>query len=222
MANAVICGDKPDWYTGQMIDSPRFNKQQARDEFGTSRWSKWVDSIVKLQRIIDSSDVTDQFLWLYDDTFIWQQISIEQAMTPRRNGQLARQFDKPERRTWRECLRRTAVALRDQGMPTLNYSHHAPMVYDKNKLQQTIDLFRPRESPRAIESLYGNHHFDAEQGTTTGGWLSYTCQPGKAWTPKSVPIINVGRFPASVRRAVRDRFREPAATEAGGVPDFSG
>jgi hypothetical protein len=219
LQNVVLCGDRPDWYSGDFIHSPRWNKQDAKARFGTGRWSKWSDSIMKLQRIIDSQLVTDDFLWMYDDTFLTKPLTASELKIPRATGQLCVNMDVNARNTWREAMRRTAIALVESGRPTRNYSHHGPIVYSKQKLQQTIDRYDPFSRPRLIESLYMNHHYDSEQAVQIGNWLQYTKSPSPIWQPRSdASVVNVGSFRASVEIAMEARFPDACNLESFPIP----
>jgi hypothetical protein len=219
LKNIVLCGDKPHWYSGNFIDSPKFTKRQAKQKFGTGCWCKWVDSVIKLQKIIDSPLVTDDFLWLYDDTFFMRDISTEEALIPRCTRLLCAHPDAKADGAWREVLRRTTVALHEAGRPSRNYSHHGPVVYNKQKLQATIDKFQPDKGPRAIESLYLNHHYDESQAKQLGHWMVYTQKPSETWAPHpQASVVNVGGFRQSVERVISKRFPEQSRVEAYDIP----
>ena len=214
LENIVLCGDKPDWYRGDFIDSPKWTKRQAKRKFGTKRWAKWTDSIIKLQRIIDSPMVTDQFLWLYDDTFFVKDATASEVAMPRRTRLLCAHPEAKANGAWREVLRRTTEALYAAGRPARNYSHHGPVVFDKQMLQQTIDQFDPENRPRAIESLYINHHFDEASTVPLGRWMVYTQRPKPNWQPDPTATVgNVGSFRESVHKAMHNRFPDAIATE---------
>jgi len=221
LKNIVLCGDLPDWYTGDFISSPKFTPQQAREKFGTTRWHKCVDSVIKLKRIIDSPLVTEQFLWLYDDTFFIRDITAAEVSIHRRSNLLCAKPQRKTKNTWREGLRRTTIALHEAGRPSWNYSHHGPVVYDKKLLQQTIDKFGAEHNPRAIESLYVNHHFDVEQTKHLGRWMSYTQIPKPNWRPSPhASMVNVGVFNEYVRADICYRFPNPSPIETVPVIQF--
>lgn len=214
LANVVICGDIPDWYTGDAIPSPRWNKADAIAHFGTGKWAKWTDSVLKLTRIAASDLVTDRFLWLYDDTFFVKPITAAEAAVPRVTRQLCADTDNKAGGTWREVLRRTTVALKAAGRPSLNYSHHAPMVYDKAKLFETLEVFEPFNQPRAIESLYANHHTDAADAVPIGRWLQYTKSPPNPFiVSPHASVVNVGGFRPQVEKVITARFPNPSPYE---------
>lgn len=155
--NFIVCGDRPP--SGAKIDyfipQPRISLIESQRIFNTKRFAKFVDSFLKLQAINGSSHVTDDFLWMYDDTFIVKSTSIDFLSKPRYRGKLPSSKD-PIRATWREAMRRTGVALEKEGLSLLNYSTHLPVVYNKEKLKKTFERFNCFDHPRLIESLYLN------------------------------------------------------------------
>lgn len=214
LRNVVLCGDREPWFTGDFIPSPKWTEEDAVREYGVGTWAKWTDSIVKLQRIIDSPLVTDQFLWLYDDTFFLKDVSVSEASVHRRTGRLFGRLELEANSEWKDVRKRTAAALLNAGRPDRNYSHHGPVVYDKNLLQKTIDEFNPRSQPRVIESLYVNHHFDERQTEPLRDWMVYTKFPSRRWTPRpSASVVNVGIFTPQVRSVIDSRFPEPSPVE---------
>ena len=209
LANVVLCGDIPDWFQGDAIVSPKWTKAQNKTRFGTRRWAKWIDSIVKLKKIIEDPRVTDRFLWMYDDTFIVRPTSIAGMLEPRASGKIS---PKERGNTWRIARARTALALINAGLPNWDYSTHCPIVFDKQRLAQTIELFKPDTMPRVIESLYCNHHHTNPRSCRD--FFHYRKQPLADWNvPDWAKIINVGGFNLRVREVIEPRFPEPCTSE---------
>jgi hypothetical protein len=193
----LICGDIPQWYDGQAIPSPRVSEQETQLQFGGTRYRKWLDSIIKLQRIIDDPRVTERFIWLYDDTFIVRDTSIEHLAIPRFAGQLSRS----NRGSWRAVMNRTAEVLSRNGMPVRNYSTHYPIVFEKSKLREALERFRPDKQPLLIESLYQNQW--AIESRPHGSEFEYVQRVRLGWKPRKETIIaNVGQFNAPARAAI--------------------
>lgn len=209
LKNVAICGDIPDWFTGDSIHSPKWTKRDNMREFRTRKWAKWIDSIVKLRRIIDDDRITDRFLWMYDDTFIVRPTSIADLETPCVGGTLR---TNERGNLWRAARRRTAQALADRGLPRRDYSTHYPLVFTKSKLLQTIEEFECDTRPRVIESLYGNQH--ATRTRPTAGVFHYRRSPGPGWTiPTDVDVINVGGFNRHVASVITPMFPDPSPYE---------
>jgi hypothetical protein len=208
-----VCGDVPEWFLGHDIHSPRLHKWEAKQRFGSGRFSKWIDSVIKLQRIIDDSSVTDRFLWMYDDTFFLRPVSINWISQPKATGDLyAEDVEKAARRAWREVRRRSKVALQERGLPTRDYSHHFPIVYDKDKLQRTIDTFGCHEKARVIESLYMNHHHSDPE--PLGAYFHYIKRMHTMWAPRGeIAVLNVGGFRPPAERLMREKCPEACKYE---------
>lgn len=163
-ADIVICGDRPPGFEGTVIRSPQVTVKSVRHRFGykpSQRFIKWVDSIAKLQAIIESPHVSDDFLWMYDDTFICRPTTFEELAIPRYSRRNVPVDSKPKQRrkdAWQEVRRRTFNNLHASKLPAADYSTHFPTAYNKRLLQKTIAEFAPWKNPRLIESLYLNHH----------------------------------------------------------------
>ena len=214
LKNISICGDIPSWFTGHAIPSPKWTKRQNAEQFGTKRWAKVIDSIVKLKRIIDDPNVTDDFLWMYDDTFIVKPMEIADLLEPLASGHI-RESER-NRGKWRRVRERTAKALNDANLPTWNYSTHCPIVYNKQRLRETIETFRPDIRPRVIESLYCNHWHDNPRSTS--GFFHYSQRPPKGWAPpKWSSVVNVGKFNDAASKAIMPMFSEACSVEVGAV-----
>lgn len=217
--NAVICGDKPNWFIGDFINSPKFSSKEALDMFGTGRFAKWTDSIIKLKRICKSDLVTDDFLWLYDDTFFVSELVKEDLEVPRATGQLFADVEKEASNKWREVLKRTAIALREQNRPARNFSHHGPVIYNKKKLLEVIELYDPFTNPRAIESLYLNHVTEPCEIQPLGDFLQYAKKPSGDWIPRqSASIVNVGSFKPCVEKVMQRLFPNKSCVETEQAP----
>ena len=214
VSNFAVCGDVPKWFDGHGINSPKWTHSDHRKRFGNTKWTKWTDSIIKLQRIIDDPNITDDFLWMYDDTFIVKPTSIAELAVPRSLGYLNQ---RAVGNLWRQCRARTAGALMKEQLPINDYSTHLPMVYNKQKLQQTIDLFECHTRPRVIESLYGNHHLGKPE--RVGQFFHYRRRPAYNWQPPpAAVVVNVGQVNdlaiAALARLIGSRESQPLSSKS--------
>ena len=171
-----VVGDHPGpWFKGTHVPCLPVTVKGVKRTYGTNmrkKWRKWVDSVHKLKRIIDTPEIRESFLWMYDDSFIVNPCSVDDFAVPSYSKNI-RPKAKPCRNSWRECKRRTFEQLRKYGLPTLDYSTHHPIVYEKHKLKITLDEFNPFKHPSVIESLYCNHWFNRKTARKIGVALLY-------------------------------------------------
>ena len=153
-----VFGDKPRGFHGHFFSCPRVRQDAYVIKAGQNfneRWVKWVDSIWKLQAIIENPMVSENFLWLYDDTFICQPMNSADLCNPWYKGFYSNETTN-ENSNYRKVMRRTFDALGNRGLSKLNFSSHAPMLYNKTDLARVIAEFECLTRPRLIESVYGN------------------------------------------------------------------
>jgi hypothetical protein len=182
--NTVICGTLPAWWTGQHIPSQK-----------SVYANKWQDSLIKLQRIIDSPLVTDNFLWMYCDTFILAPTTMKELATPK-YGELPNGGSS----TWNATYQRTMTLLQERGATTHNFSTHYPVVYNKHLLQNVLDEFKPQY---LIESLYLNLHGKDPQPITNEFQFQRECL--EFAVPDTTKVLNVKSYTPCAQRNVEWR-----------------
>ena len=221
-ANLVVCGDRPPWYDGEFIHCPKIARKACISEFGSPRFAKWIDSVIKLQAIIDSPLVSENFLWMYDDTFIMRQFSSAQIAIPRAGGLLfSGDWEEEVRRSWSEVRRRSVRALLNRQLPIRDFSTHYPVVYNKQLLQKTIKDFRARKNARVIESLYMNQHFTAP--LSLHRILQYQKRARRGWKySQQAYVLNIGSFNQHAATALVPCFSQPIEQESAPPADWLG
>lgn len=124
------------------------------DQFGSSRYEK-VRNMLKL--VCMNTDITQDF-WLFNDDFFINKKP--DSLEPLCLGSLAVHAQKLERKYGGETkyssqLKETARYLKTRGLDRLDYEAHTPMLFNREKLLETIDSF---PYCPMIRSLYGNLH----------------------------------------------------------------
>lgn len=169
--NYLICGDAVPGVDHILTPDP------AKGVYG-----KWIDSIIKLRNIIDDSRVADDFLWLYDDTFILEPTDIP---SPAYWGKL--ETTRPTS-TWGSVKNLTIQLLPPNPK---NFSTHYPMIYNKEKLTRILDDIGSK--PMLIESVYGN--LCGNTPIPVPDWFKYirTPLPGN-YPVQGAKMVNLGHF----------------------------
>lgn len=140
-----VCG-KPD---GLVPDEYMDHVQE-----GSTKWQRVRSSLIE---VCKNDNITKQF-WLFNDDFYVMNPIDKQFMYHR--GLLADHIKDVERRHagmitgYTRQLRLCEEQLRDAGLTTLDYAIHVPMLVDREKMLQTLEMF-----PRCpmFRSLYGNY-----------------------------------------------------------------
>lgn len=143
------------WFAGGnpahiLPDNAIFIRQEGRN-----KWEKVRNTLMK---ICTNKDISEDF-WLFnDDFFIMRPLTT--SLPPLIDGTIQRRIKEISDRTvahsnYADQLYIAQQALKTEGMDTLNYALHVPMLINKKKAIQTLVKFK--HSPM-FRSLYGNHH----------------------------------------------------------------
>lgn len=112
---------------------------------------------LKLVKMCEETDISENFLYMMDDVFILKDIDIDHYPMYH-SGELK---DLPNISSYFKEINNTKMFLAKQNKPTLNFGVHCPIVYNKKKIME-IDSFYWKEvngknnqlNPRV---LYGNY-----------------------------------------------------------------
>lgn len=145
--NIVVVGGKPDWYSGPFVPvDTRINGKKSSN--------KYVNAKNNIQHIIDSNQVSKEFVFMNDDFYVLKPLDVVPYF---HGGLFADKIDRFRLYTgWSEytkMLSRTHSVL--QGLEIkdpLDYTLHIPITYHKNKLQDVLKY------PGSVRTLYGNIH----------------------------------------------------------------
>jgi len=178
--NMFVCGDHT--HLAETINTPRTRN---------SIYAKWHDSLTKLQRIIDHTGVTDDFLWMYDDTFFLAPNTIRNVAQPKYST------SPPENKgsLW-YCQLMHTLSLTES---KYNYSTHYPVVYNKHLLQHVLDTYKP---PYLVETLYLNLYGKHPIAMDNSFQFSRDCVNWKL-KPETT-VLNVKRFTPTVQAALTE------------------
>jgi hypothetical protein len=135
LSSCIVIGTIPDWYIGKSIPSPPRYHNRYSDQL---RW---------LQKAIDEPTVTENFLWVENDL---PKLSFSDLRIPRY--------------TTDPINPQNEVLLLERGHTTVNYETDWPYVFNKGRLQEVLDTYRP---PFHAPTIYFNHyHIDSILATS--------------------------------------------------------
>lgn len=216
----LICGDVPTWYEGQMIYSPPVPQRQCRELGVPLLYRPWLDVIHKLQKIVVSDRVSDQFLLFFNDVFLIHPIEELSLFTfPVANDQhLDNELTlKNANNPFHQLKKKTFQLLLDHNKPTRDYDCHSPVVLDKQCVLDVIDIYNLDKDPALFYSCYMNHWFDTESEympPVVSERLLHLSSCPPLDKPDLPPLLSAKWFRSDWVAAFECRFDEPAPWEA--------
>ena len=142
------------WFCGGCPDNLRPDQMLSLAQQGTSKWNRVKDMIVQ---VCKNDHITENF-WLFNDDFFVLK-PLPEDMPPQYNGELLPYVERIERRQghaddYTRRLRCASEALEKAGKTTLNYEVHKPMLINRKKALEVLEVF---PNTPAFRSLYGNY-----------------------------------------------------------------
>lgn len=150
----LIVGDLPEWIKDvQHIPHTRISGIELTNCF---------DAITKLQLMLNSKKVSDDFIIMYDDIYLLKDTRTEDLQKRYYLEDLSK-HERPEKLSnYQKIVFRTVDMLKREGLATLNCETHLPRLYNKNKMRMIMKLFRPRENRLLTGTLYCNYYHKGE------------------------------------------------------------
>jgi hypothetical protein len=147
-AKVTVIGDRPDWYRGHHIPLGRHSNRSRRDR------DAFLDTQRKIVHASTHPEIEDEFVWIMDDVYLLQPVTIDDLKTPRYDPW----YRVKSVKEWHRLIATTFSALKQNGKTQLQYGTHLPHHVEKQRL---IELFRIYDYPKNLylwEILYGNHY----------------------------------------------------------------
>lgn len=147
----VLAGaDHPISKTGSDICCVRSPRVQGRK----GSWRPHLDYVSCLRKVREAFPDTDGFVMVADDCYAVHDFDIHDIMVPKFIGEVGEAYNPAN--GWSVDKHRTMVALKEQGLPILNYTTHLPQWYEWDKLAALWDKYKMDEVSMNMEDLYYN------------------------------------------------------------------
>lgn len=150
--HVLIIGEKPDWVTN--VDHIYFQRLPEQD------FRAFEDQILKLYTALTECDVSNDFIWTYDDVYFTSKITLKDVSTPKAAKRVEKPADVdafPGGSNWKECIKRALIATGGKYV----YETHIPRYFNKKKMLFIIDKYELLSKPMVIASVYYNHYANA-------------------------------------------------------------
>lgn len=122
---------------------------------------KALDSVRKMETILATPYIQDGFVYMYDDVYLLQPMDAMYIRQRFATAEIAPDWHLTGTgRKHQAQLFATVKALREKGFKRIwNYETHTPRWYEKRKMQEVIDIYRPAGNRLLLATLYFNHHY---------------------------------------------------------------
>lgn len=147
-AKITVIGERPNWYSGHFIQCPQNVKRAKRER------DAFLDTQHKIVVASQHPEIEDEFVWIMDDVYILQPVTIDDLKIPRHDPW----YKVKSAKLWHRLIAETFKALQKHGKTNHQYGTHLPHHIEKQRL---IDLFQLYDYPKNLylwEILYGNHY----------------------------------------------------------------
>lgn len=196
------------WFYGDKPKGLVPDEYVKHDQTGGTKWERVRSSLIE---ICKNDDITKQF-WLFNDDFYVMQPVDKQFAYHR--GLLHDHILDVEYRhgsaqtAYTRMLRKCEEQLKAAGLTTLDYAIHVPMLIDRAKMLDVLEMF-----PRCpmFRSLYGNY-------AKVGGEFIKDCKTVDAnkIIDKDAPFFSTSNksFAGKVQKQIAERFPDVCRYEA--------
>jgi hypothetical protein len=212
-AKITIVGDRPEWWQGHVIDTPRIQQ--------TANWP-FRDMLNKMQVIATHREIDSHFVWMMDDVYLIRPVTLAEIQLPRAYG-----WADNRQNSWQRRKSNTMACLAREGKTQYDYATHLPHHAEQDKLQWLFDRYNLAENTMLWEVLYGNwfrskpvspHPFFCR--LTQGMAMQEACRASRE---ASVFNHTAGAWCEGIRQFLVDLFPDKAPGESipsGYVPPF--
>lgn len=172
-AEVTIVGDKPPWYNGNFIHSPRIPKRPHHS---------FVDCYTKLHL---AAEQIPQFIWMMDDVYWVKDFSIAEASTPKyvRHVSQQRFYNWNPKNTWAKTRAAAYQWLLDNNLPTYDFAGHLPQPIRSATFQQMEQRVNLLKEYKNWECIYFNM-FHSKDAIDYGRAFTRISNRPEEFTPK--------------------------------------
>lgn len=128
------------------------------------RNAKAFDATKKLIKIVNTPQIDDNFIYMYDDIIFLKNLSIKDfipvmAIDHVKNTQEYFNKGRVPSEEWIKPFKLTIEALKHEKLPTYNYETHLPRYLNKERVAQVIDKFDLEKNAYMFSTLYYNSFY---------------------------------------------------------------
>lgn len=202
-AQVYVVGDKPEWYNGPHINSPRIKKRPHH---------AFVDCYTKLHL---AATQVPQFVWMMDDLYWVKDFAISEATSPKyvRHVSQQRFYNWKPGNAWAKTRANAYRWLIENNLPTYDFAGHLPQPIQAATFQQMEARLHLFENYKNWECIYFNMFYSG-QAIDYGRRFTRIVKTTPEIKPK-FPLLNHidSQFRGSVEEYLASHFSLPCKYE---------
>lgn len=159
-AKVTVIGERPNWYRGHFIECGRTYRHKRRDR------DPFLDTQNKIIVASQHPEIDEEFVWLADDVFFAQPVTIEDLKVPRFDPW----FRVRSNREWHRLINATFSVLKAKGKTALQYGTHLPHFCEKQKLVELFQIYNYGPKNLLLWEILMVNHFRTGGIPYGGNW----------------------------------------------------
>lgn len=157
----IVADKLPDWVSDEVTLIPC---EQVRGQM----FAKSFDAVKKLKAVIACDEVSEDFIYTYDDTvFLKKGQFSDQAIAVSEFPSAGRIEQWDGSAIWKEVVSNTVQRLALNNLTLFNYETHLPRVFNKARLNDVFNRFGFQKRPYLVSSIYFNDTLEHPDLLTT-------------------------------------------------------
>lgn len=203
-ARVVIVGDKPDWYTGEMVDLDRIPKTD---------FHAFKDCYTK---VLHMTTLLPQFIWMMDDIYFLKRVPMMDVVAPKYVRHVSQQkFNrwKPKNK-WGRTRQLAYRWLLDRNRPTYDFASHLPQPIQSASFKEMNQEARILQEYKNWECVYFNSYRSADAQDWGRRFTRVTKPRESLVTDKAVLNHTHASWNGGVQKHLADMFPNKSRVEA--------
>lgn len=155
--NVVVIGDREEWFSPEVVHiphEPHLVKEDCSCPNPSMIRNPQADVTHKVFTAIASGLVRENFILSNDDIYLLGPTTKADIEVLKAFGELSKSGK--DGGLYNQNARKTAIALEKNGLPTVKYGTHTPMLLNAEKLTEIIEKYNALENGYLLTSLYFN------------------------------------------------------------------
>ena len=202
-AQVYVVGDKPDWYTGEMIEKPRIAKTDHH---------AFKDCYSK---VLHMASILPQFTWMMDDVYFIGRLPMSDVIAPKYVRHVSQERFKKwtPKNKWGRTRQSAYRWLLDRNRPTYDFAAHLPQPIQSASFKEMEAEAGIMREYKNWECIYLNSYHSASAQDWGRRFLRVTSKRDEILTDK--PVLNHihTQFKGSVEAHLRDMFPAKSRVE---------